>query len=139
MWRTKQLAITVCRRGQTLFYQHNRTKLVFNSWLVPLKRFSTEENSPHLPNVRVTKTKANEKLFDDTDMVFIKRSMAFQYEKGNYPKALELAKEFRDKVLEAHGDQSTAYASSLSNIALMVISLVFFINFDNCFCYLFSL
>lgn len=66
------------------------------------------------------------KLDDEKELFSLKRALSAQFTQGNYDLALRTAVELSEKCKELYGRENPIFASSLSNIALMVMSLFIF-------------
>lgn len=67
-------------------------------------------------------TDKNKSIFDiEQEMFQHKRLMSTAYSQGSFRVALEHAQELKRKALEIMGIRTTVYASSLNNVALMVL------------------
>jgi hypothetical protein len=57
---------------------------------------------------------------EKTELFPLRRAVAYHFDRGDYHTALSLSKQLKDEVEALYGNNNTVYASSLSNIALMV-------------------
>ena len=116
----------VVKRQERVFYDvikcYSSTRIV--SLAIP------EIEITHTSSTKVKKEEVytSNNAFDaERDDLFpLRRAIAFHYDNGNYQLALKLATELKDKVATIYGTKTTVYASSLSNIALMVMNKFIF-------------
>lgn len=131
--RSRRLLFALASTSRNSFLK-NSSHSSFAMQGLASKYFSTEDETKYrLPRVKVTQTKGTEKLFEpktvdkeEEEIRDDKRIMMSHYDKGNFSGALEMALIIKEKVLQKYGEISTFYASSLSDIALMVNRLILY-------------